>query len=429
MNGKNKNFLPMISKIVDEDKEYLIDILSKLVTYDSTMGNELKAQNFILNIFQDLNLQTKKIPLKTQDNLNAPSLAKPLIKYDNEKHFNVIGIHNADSVKGRSLILNGHIDVVPIGSEKLWTNAPFEPVVKGDWLFGRGSGDMKAGLASIIYCLYLIQKHEVNVDGKIILQSVIEEECTGNGALACLNEGFTADAAIIPEPFNETIMRAQVGVMWIDIDVYGKPAHVLDKSSGVNAIEHAFDLWNYLLKLEGQWNDDLKSKVKFNWVNEPINFNFGLIEGGEWRSSVPTHCKMGIRVSFDPDWEPKEVKKILERHVEKYYSQENKSSSCFAEITYNGFQSKGCIVDIDDSTFINTLTQSHLEVFKKQPIMYSSTATTDIRVLSNYGSIPSTCYGPIAKNIHGIDECVSISSTLSITKSILNFIFKWCGTS
>ena len=57
MNDKNKNFLPMISKIVDEDKEYLIDILSKLVTYDSTMGNELKAQNFILNLFQKL---TKK---------------------------------------------------------------------------------------------------------------------------------------------------------------------------------------------------------------------------------------------------------------------------------------------------------------------------------------------------------------------------------
>ena len=65
------------------------------------------------------------------------------------------------------------------------------------------------------------------------------------------------------------------------------------------------------MKLEKQLNDDLKSKVKFNWVNEPINFNFGLIEGGEWRSSVPTHCKMGIRISFDPDWEPKEVKKIL----------------------------------------------------------------------------------------------------------------------
>ena len=64
MNDKNKNFLPMISKIVDEDKEYLIDILSKLVTFDSTMGNELKAQNFILNIFQDLNLQTKKYLLK-----------------------------------------------------------------------------------------------------------------------------------------------------------------------------------------------------------------------------------------------------------------------------------------------------------------------------------------------------------------------------
>ena len=84
MNDKNKNFLPMISKIVDEDKEYLIDILSKLVTYDSTMGNELKAQNFILNLFQDLNLQTKKIPIKTQDYLNAPLFAKSLITFSSE---------------------------------------------------------------------------------------------------------------------------------------------------------------------------------------------------------------------------------------------------------------------------------------------------------------------------------------------------------
>ena len=97
-------------------------------------------------------------------------------------------------------------------------------------------------------------------------------------------------------------------------------------------------------------NDDLKSKVNLIG-NEPINFNFGLIEGGEWRSSVPTHCKMGIRVSFDPSGTKRSKKKYL-RAILKIIIVKKIKCSCFAEITYNGFKSKGCIVDIDDSTFI-----------------------------------------------------------------------------
>ena len=106
----------------------------------------MKAKNFILNIFQDLNLQTKKI-FKVQDNSNVHFL-KPLIKYDNEKHFNVVGIHNAEGVKGKSLILNGHIDVVPIEVKSCGQAHHLRQLLKGTGFLVGAHVIWKAGLAS-----------------------------------------------------------------------------------------------------------------------------------------------------------------------------------------------------------------------------------------------------------------------------------------
>ena len=103
-------------------------------------------------------------------------------------------------LKGRSLILNGHIDVVPTGPLDLWTNPPFAPRVENGWLYGRGSGDMKAGLIAGLAAFDALDRLGYRPAADVYLQSVVEEECTGNGALACLQRGYRADAAIIPEP-------------------------------------------------------------------------------------------------------------------------------------------------------------------------------------------------------------------------------------
>ena len=123
----------------------------------------------------------------------------------------------------------------PIGAEELWSSRPFEPVVRDGRLYGRGSGDMKAGIAAYVVAFEAIRKLGLQPAAPVYLQSVVEEECTGNGALACLHRGYRADAAVIPEPFNETILSAQVGVMWLQVEVLGRPAHVLNAAQGVNA--------------------------------------------------------------------------------------------------------------------------------------------------------------------------------------------------
>jgi acetylornithine deacetylase len=90
------------------------------------------------------------------------------------------------------LILNGHIDVVPTGPHEMWTTPPFEPSIRDGRLYGRGAGDMKAGLAATVGALDALRAIGLQPAAPVYLQSVVEEECTGNGALACLHRGYRA---------------------------------------------------------------------------------------------------------------------------------------------------------------------------------------------------------------------------------------------
>jgi acetylornithine deacetylase len=95
-------------------------------------------------------------------------------------------------------------------------------------------------------------------------------------------------------------------------------------------------------------------------------------------------------------------------------------------IHYTGFQSEGCVIDTD-SALVTTLAESHCEVAGALPEYFASAATTDVRTFQLYGSIPATCYGPEARNIHGIDESVSINSMNRVSAVLALFIARWCG--
>ena len=167
----------------------------------------------------------------------------------------MVGAWRPNSPTGRSLILNGHIDVVPEGPHEMWSRNPFDAVVKDGWMYGRGAGDMKAGIILNLYALRALRALGYQPAADVYQQSVVEEECTGNGALACLQRGYRADAAIIPEPSGGTMTIAQVGVMWFQVKVTGHPVHVYKADAGSNAIESAYRLIQQLRELEKKWNE------------------------------------------------------------------------------------------------------------------------------------------------------------------------------
>ena len=157
---------------------------------------------------------------------------------------NVVATHRPRQVTGRSLILNGHIDVVPTGPRSGWSRDPYEPAVIDGWMYGRGVADMKAGLSANLYALLALRALGMQPAAPVYLQSVVEEECTGNGALACLQRGYRADAAFITEPLEPKLMRAQVGPIWFQVQVTGDPQHASGgfHEAGANAIEKAYVL-------------------------------------------------------------------------------------------------------------------------------------------------------------------------------------------
>ncbi|HSP26300.1 MAG TPA: M20/M25/M40 family metallo-hydrolase, partial [Saliniramus sp.] len=114
----------------------------------------------------------------------------------------VVGIHRPREEKGRSFILQAHVDVVPAGPAGMWSRAPFDAAIEGDWMYGRGSADMKAGIVAYTMAFKALRSLGLEPAAPVHLQSVVEEECTGNGALACLVEGYRADAAVITEPID-----------------------------------------------------------------------------------------------------------------------------------------------------------------------------------------------------------------------------------
>jgi len=186
-----------------------------LTTLPSLRGQEATAQDFMARHYRERDLAVDHWQINVEDIQHLPGFSPVTISYENA--FNVVGAHRPREVKGRSLILNGHIDVVPTGPHDLWTRPPFDSYVSGDWLYGRGSGDMKAGLYGCLAAFDALDRLGLRPAAPVYLQSVVEEECTGNGALACLQRGYRADAALIPEPSSHALTVAHTASTRIGI--------------------------------------------------------------------------------------------------------------------------------------------------------------------------------------------------------------------
>ena len=411
---------------IDALKEQSITILSELVSFNSQIGKEQDAQNYMVTLFEKMNLEVDRFEINHELIKPLPGYSPALADYHGRE--NVVGIHKAKRSKStcKSLILNGHIDVVPTGPVEKWQSPPFQARIEGDKLYGRGSGDMKAGIVAYSMAFEAIRLCGYEPAADIYLQSVIEEECTGNGALACLERGYRADAAIIPEPFSQALMSAQLGVMWFKLNVSGHPAHVLDTAAGINAIEAAYYLFDNLKELEAQWNLPQNKHVDFTSHAHPVNFNLGQIKGGDWTSTVPTECEMNIRIGFYPDVKLEDVKSDIETAITEAAQRHPQAEKLNVDIVYEGFQAQGFSADTSGPLF-EQLASAHQAVSATQIELMASTATTDARFFHLYGDTPATCYGPIAANYHSFDEWVSIPSMIEVTKVLAIFINRWCG--
>ncbi len=409
---------------VDEGFDEQVAFTRELVRFPSTRGKEHTAQDFMAGEMRRRGLAVDRFQIDLDEIRHLPGFSPVHVSYENA--FNVVGSKRSSSPKGRSLILNGHIDVVPAGPLDMWTTPPFEPRVADGWLYGRGSGDMKAGLAACLAALDAVERCGYRPAADVFVQSVVEEECTGNGALACLARGYRADAVLIPEPLDETLIRAQIGVIWFQVRVHGVPVHVAEARSGANAIEAAYGVIDALHELEHEWNARKNQYPPYEHVGHPINLNIGKIEGGDWASSVPSWCVIDVRVAIFPGQEIEAAKREIEQKVRDASSRNAFLRNNPPAVVYNGFEAEGYILK-DAEEPVAALSQAHQAIFDSPLNEVASTATTDARFFGLYGGMPALVYGPRAELIHGFDERVNLASLRNVTKAMTLFLADWCG--
>jgi acetylornithine deacetylase len=401
-----------------------ISFTQDLIRYPSQRGHEHTAQDFIFKALQSRGYKMDRWSIDVDEIKDHPGFSPVKVSYDNA--INVIGTHHPHSEQGKSLILNGHIDVVPVGPEALWKQPPYDPVIEGDWLYGRGSADMKAGLAANIFAMDALKRLGYQPAATVYLQSVTEEECTGNGSLACLVRGYRADAAIIPEPEEEMLVRANVGVIWFKVHCQGLAAHVREAKTGANAIEAAYHLIEALKKLEAKWNSEKHKYPYFADVEKPININIGKIHGGDWASSVPSWCTLDARAAIYPGIDPRDAAREIEACLMAAGQTNAFLKSNPARVEYNGFFARGYVLE-EGTQAEQTLARAHATSFGKSLESFVTPGYLDGRVFVLYGDCPALVYGPISKNIHALNECVSMSSVKRIAGTIALFIAEWCG--
>lgn len=164
---------------------------------------------------------------------------------------------------GPSIILNGHIDVVPAGAIDEWKHGPWDAVVDGGRVWGRGACDMKAGIVAGISALRLLRDLGVRLRGEVVFQSVTDEEGGGTGTRAAISRGHVADAAIVLEPSDGRVILAEGGLEWLRLVVRGvgghsakryRSVHAGGRGEAVNAIEKLIKILISLQDLEREWS-------------------------------------------------------------------------------------------------------------------------------------------------------------------------------
>ncbi|MFU8689032.1 peptidase [Rossellomorea sp. FS2] len=413
----------LIAQAIAERRKETIAFLQRLVQEDSIRGNEAGAQAVIIEKCRKLGMD---LDIWEIDRTEVE--CHPFYRCDRE-HFtgnpNVVGVLKGTG-GGKSLILNGHIDVVPAGDKKDWSDDPYSGKVENGRLYGRGSTDMKGGTASLLLAIEAVQSLAIPLKGSVIFQSVIEEESGGAGTLAALQRGYVADGAIIPEPTNMKIFPKQQGSMWFRLKVKGKSAHGGTRYEGVSAIDNAVTVIQRLHELERDRNDRVDDPL-YDKIPIPLPINIGKISSGEWPSSVPDVAIIEGRIGVGP-WEDMES---VEDELIDALGDLKKIDEWFdhhpVEIEWFGGRWQPGSLEPGHS-LIQTLSEEFQKVCSVRPVIEASPWGTDGGILSKGAGIPVAVFGPGTTELaHDADESIELESVFKSAEILAGFIVEWCN--
>ncbi len=416
-----------IDQAVEQISAEMIRFAQQLVQTPSLPGNEQAVQKIITQKLQHLNLQVEIIPSIRQDLEDHPAFCDDGVPF--QDRINVVGkwrgVKTATNfAKGRSLILNGHVDVVSPGDESLWRHSPWSGRIENGNLYGRGSCDMKSGLSAAIFAVEALQKIGFQPGGEVLLQSVIGEESGGVGTLTTLVAGYRADAAVIMEPTRLRICPTQAGAMTFRLKIHGKAAHACLKNTGVCAIEKMIPIFKALEAFDRKRHARRQNPV-FSDPNCIAPISIGTVRAGDWHSSVPEILVAEGRAGVFPGEALPEARKAFETVISKTAAQDEWLAQHPPAVAWFEGQFEPGETPLD-SAIVKNLRAAHKETHSADPEIQGVTYGSDLRLFTNHGNVPAVLYGPgDVAQAHTVDEFIEIEQIVQCAKVLAHLIVNW----
>ena len=408
---------------VRDCQEEYVALLTDLVRCPSTLGNEKGAQELLLQHVRSMGLDGELWDLDPETLQSDPDYVASGRQY--------AGRHNLTATLppkghgGQSLVLNGHIDVVSAEPTDWWQHDPWGAQIENGRLYGRGALDMKGGLVQALLAIRAVQSAEVFLRGAVIFESVIEEECTGNGTLACRGRSGPIDAAVLTEPVGLTATTANTGTLWARVVVKGRPAYVGQSGLYVNAVEKASYLISQLDSIAEEINTTYQHPA-FAAHDRPFTLSVGTIESGDWPSNVPLVCRFTCRLSYPPGVDVQAIQRLVERHIRDAAANDSWLSKHIPHVDYPGFRAHGWVIDAD-APLVTALGNCHQLVTGKELQTGVLLGTADARYFDRDRGEQAVYYGPCGANMHAPDEYVDLASIVTGAETLACLIADWCG--
>ena len=400
---------------IDAHAESAFQFLERLIAEPSTVGQEQSALEVLAAELETLGFAIERLSIPA-DIADVPGAGVPMCSYDGR--YDIVARRSGD-VDGTSILLNGHIDVVPADEPQLWTSPPFQPERRDGWLYGRGAADMKCGFAMGILALRALLDEDVAVPlGPLTFVAAIEEEYTGNGTLASVELGVLADAVVLLEPTELDLLLGGVGILWLELVVQGRAAHAEAAGSAVNAIEASLPLLAALRGLERELNVIGDARIR---TPDPLHVNVGRMRAGDWASSVPSVSRIDVRIGFPLSWTPQQAEARVRKDLAAALSTDPWLAEHPPRITANGFRAFGYDLAADHP-LARALAVAHRDAHGADPAAVVMATTTDARTYIHRAGVPAICYGPRTTRMHGIDEGVELDSIVAGARTLARFL-------
>lgn len=419
-----------IIEYAERSRDRLFTLIAELVRRNSEntppTGNEGECQRYAASVLREAGFKTDIYELDEVAGLSDHPLFLAGRDYRGRPN---VGARRKGRGGGRSLILSGHVDTVPRGTQP-WTRDAFGGEIEGDRLYGRGSNDMKAGVAMNLFVAEAIQELDLALAGDLTVETVVDEEFGGvNGTLAGRVRGYVADAAVISEPSFLRICAAQRGGRTVHITFRGTGGILSESGYPAGVVEQVTHFLSELPKFAAQRRRRAQPHPLYSQHADPVPVSVTKIFTAPWGTGEPITTPEECKVELYWQLMPGERRADVEREFFEWFEQMMGSAlHLFARKPSLEFPIRwlpGSAIH-PSQPVVTELVACASRILKEPPPVVGIEGPCDLYVFHEF-SIPAVLWGPRGGNTHGADEYVELDSVAAAAKTLLLFVCQWCG--